>query len=344
MLRLARPNRMKVLFNCYVPFMLAHGGMQIQIEQTKVALEKLGVVVEPLRWWDANQSGDVLQQFGRLPGALVRLAQQKGMKVVLLDLLTEQGSRSPARLKRQALIRRALTLGMTRRRLEEVFHWGSFRLADACVALTNWEARLMTTLYGAPPDKTHVVPNGVEEVFFQSQPAKRGPWLVCTATVTERKRVLELAEAAVCAQTPVWVVGKPYTESDPYSQRLIAVAKSHPKIVRYEGPVPDRAKLAKIYREARGFVLLSAVESLSLSALEAAACECPLLLSRLPWATTVFREDACYCPVAAPSRMAPFLRQFYDAAPGLKPPSRPLTWLDVGQQLKRLYDNLLRTT
>jgi glycosyltransferase involved in cell wall biosynthesis len=334
---------MKVLFNCPMPFALAHGGMQIQIEQTQAALEKLGVAVEPLRWWDANQTGDVLQQFGRTPAAPVRLAQQKGMKVVLLDLLTEQGSRSPARLKLQCLIRRALTLGMSRRRIEEVFHWGAFRLADACVALTDWEAHLMILLYGAPPDKIHVVPNGVEEVFFQSQPSKRGPWLVCTATVTERKRVLELAEAAVCARTPTWVIGKPYTESDPYAQRFIALAKSHPEAVRYEGPVPDRAKLAKIYREARGFVLLSAVESLSLSALEAAACECPLLLSRLPWATTVFREEASYCPVVAPSRMAPFLRQFYDAAPGLKPPPRPPTWLEVGQQFKRLYEELLQT-
>ena len=40
---------MKVLFDCHLPFMLAHGGMQIQIEQTRAALERLGVEVEPLR-------------------------------------------------------------------------------------------------------------------------------------------------------------------------------------------------------------------------------------------------------------------------------------------------------
>jgi hypothetical protein len=112
--------------------------------------------------------------------------------------------------------------------------------------------------------------------------------------------------------------------------------------LRYEGPIQDREKLARVYREARGFVLLSAMESLSLSALEAAACECPLLLSRLPWATTFFHESACYCSINSPAtRTAPFLRQFYDAAPGLKPPPRPPTWLEVGQQLKRLYEMLL---
>jgi hypothetical protein len=38
------------------------------------------------------------------------------------------------------------------------------------------------------------------------------------------------------------------------------------------------------------------------------------------------------------------LHQFYDAAPGLKPPPRPLTWREVGQQLKRLYETLLSTS
>ena len=59
------------------------------------------------------------------------------------------------------------------------------------------------------------------------------------------------------------------------------------------------------YREARGFVLLSAMESLSLSALEAAACECPLFLSDLPWARsscTTSRARPTWClPASQPS-------------------------------------------
>ncbi len=335
---------MRVLFAHLMPFALAHGGLQVQITQTRAALEKLGIQVEFLRWWDETQAGDILHHFGRMSSFLVRAAQQKGFKVVVADLLTAQGSRSPARLKLQKFVRRAMVQVLSRRRVA-LFDWDSYQLSDACVALTGWEAYLLNELYGAPPGKTHVVPNGVEEVFLNSQPATRGPWLVCTATITERKRVLELAEAAVRAHTPLWIIGKPYSEADAYARRFSTLAKAHPHTLRYEGPIEDRAKLAQVYREARGFVLLSAMESLSLSALEAAACECPLLLSRLPWATTVFRESACYCPVGlSAARTAVFLRQFYDAAPGLKPPPRPLTWLEVGQQLKRLYEMLLSTS
>ena len=333
---------MKVLFNCHVPFILAHGGSQIQIEQTKAALEKTGVTVEPLRWWDETQRGDILHYFERCPVEIIRLAHQKGMKVVQAELLTEPGSRSTAQTKLRKLLRQVVALTLPRRGLDRLFSWDSYRLADASLALTEWEAFLMKELYGAPAGKIHVVPNGVEEIFLNSVPAKRGPWLVCTATVTERKRVLELAEAATRAQTPLWIIGKPYSDQDAYAQRFLALVEAHPGVLRYEGPIQDRTQLAQVYREARGFVLLSAMESLSLSALEAAACECPLLLSRLPWATTVFRDHASYCPSGlSADRAAGFLRQFYDAAPSLKPPPRPLTWREVGSRLKGLYETLL---
>jgi glycosyltransferase involved in cell wall biosynthesis len=334
---------MRVLFYHLTPFALAHGGLQTQILQTRDALEKLGVECDFLRWWDQGQAGDILHFFGRVGVSTLQLAQARGMKVVQAELLTEQGSRSRGRLKLQKTIRQLM--GWASPQLcRNLFTWDSYRLADACIALTDWEAFLMKELYGAPPERIHIVPNGVEEVFLKSQPTKRGPWLVCTATITERKRVVELAEAAVRASTPLWIIGRPYSESDAYMQRFVTLAKAHPSVLRYEGPIEDRAKLAQVYREARGFVLLSAMESLSLSALEAAACECPLLLSRLPWATTVFRQGACYCPVAlSPARTAGFVRQFYDAAPGLKPPPRPLSWLEVGRQLKGLYETLLRS-
>ena len=120
------------------------------------------------------------------------------------------------------------------------------------------------------------------------------------------------------------------------------LARAHPQTLRYEGPIMDRAKLAQAYRESRGFTLLSACESLSLSALEAAACECPLLLSDLPWARTAFKDRTSYCPVTRSTRQtAQVLRRFYDAAPQLPIPPKPLSWMEVAKQVKALYETLL---
>jgi glycosyltransferase involved in cell wall biosynthesis len=157
--------------------------------------------------------------------------------------------------------------------------------------------------------------------------------------------VVELAEAAIRGQTPVWIIGKPYSEKDPYYQRFLQVAKRSPDSIRFEGEIVDRSKLAGIYREARGFVLLSSMESLSLSALEAAACECPLLLSDLPWARTVFADQAAYCSInGTAGQTAEVLKRFYESSPGLKVPAKPLSWIQVAEQLKTVYQTVLRTS
>ena len=331
---------MKILFEHPVPARLAHGGMQTQIDQTKAALETLGVEVEYLRWWDEGQSGDVLHFFGRMSPELILIAQQKGIRVVLSVLLAAQGARPGWKrwLQRQTtrLMRAGLPSGLT-----AAFRWDAYRLADAAIALTPWEGEILRYLFEVPAEKIHVVPNGVEAEFFQAAAAPRGPWLVCTGTITARKRMLELAEAALLARTPLWVVGKPYSESDPYAQRFLNLARQHPDLIRYEGPIQERADLARVYRQARGFVLLSENESLSLSALEAAASQCPLLLSDHRWARSAFAAQASYAPVpGSTSATAQALRQFYDAAPRLAPPAPPPSWLAVAAQLKGLYESL----
>jgi glycosyltransferase involved in cell wall biosynthesis len=331
---------MKILTNCGLPFNLAHGGWTIQIQQTTAALQKLGVTVEPMRWWDESQTGDVIHYFGRMPSAHVRFAQDKRMKVVMAELLGAPGARSAGQLRIQKLISRVLAR-IAPKNLTASFNWESYHLADAMVALTPREKYLMEYLFGADPQKTHVVPNGVEEIFFNLPAATRGSWMVCTATLNQCKRVVELAEAAVAAQTPVWVIGRAYGQEDPYPQKFLAIAKANPQWVRYEGPVNDRAELARIYRSARGFVLLSAWESLSLSALEAAACECPLLLSDQPWARSCFTQGVQFCPLSdSVSVTAGSLRRFYDAAPAMQPPLRPATWLEVGRQLAAIYQKI----
>jgi len=321
--------------------MLAHGGAQIQIEQTHRALRATGVDVDFMRWWDIRQTGDLIHFFGRMPAEQIRFAQQKGIKVVMADLLTASGSQTRAQLATRRAFRWSVET-FAPPMVTRAFGWETYRLADACVALTPWEKHLMEYKFGARPGKVFVVPNGVEEVFFQSPPTARGEWLVCTATITGRKRVLELAQAAVAAQTPTWIIGKAYAENDSYAQQFFALARQNPQFIRYEGGVGDRVELAKIYRAARGFVLLSSMESLSLSALEAAACECPLLLSDLPWAHSTFIGTAEFCPVTdSVAATAAALKKFYAAAPALPRPPKPATWPDVAQQFKTVYEKVL---
>ena len=329
---------MKVLIDHQLPFLLAHGGLQIQIEQTKAALEKIGIEVEYLRFWDSQQTADVLHVFGRCSRSYIDLARRKGIAVVMSDLLSETGSRS-----RYALLAQKVVILAARSILPTTFlsrmGWDSFRAADAVIALTPWEAKLMVDLFNADKARLHVVPNGVEECFFMDAPAEgREDWLVSTVTITPRKRAVELAQAAVAGKVKIRIVGKPYSEQDPYYQRFVKIWKSHPEYIDYDGPISNREELARVYSRARGFVLFSIFESLSLSALEAAAAGCPLLLTDLPWARSMFADCAVYCsPGTGSADAGRILKKFSDTAAAQPKPQKPLKWVEVAEQLKAIY-------
>lgn len=333
---------MKVLFDHSNPFLLAHGGFQTQIEQTRKGLEEAGAEVEWLRWWDDEQKGDLIHYFGRAHPAYIRQAQAKGMKVVMSELLTGLGSRSVMARKLQKL----LMIGASRVLPKEFtarLCWDAYQLADASIALTSWEKKLMVEMFSAKPEKVHVVPNGVEEVFFSKleSKAEKSKYLVCTATITERKRVVELAEAAIIAQVPIWIIGGPYSMEDPYYLKFMEVVRGSNGLLRYEGGIHDRGDMAKVYEEAPGFVLMSSMESLSLSALEAAAGGCPLLLAELPWARASFGSRATYSPLGSREGEARKLKEFYDGIEKSPRPPVPCRWGDVGKQLCGIYEGLL---
>lgn len=333
---------MRVLFYCATPFALVRGGFEIQIEQTRQGLLQLGADVDYLRWFDPKQKGDIIHHFGRPTPHFLQSAHQRGFRVVVTELLSATAARSRFRLAAYRLAGGvAHRLGVER--YFDRMGWGGIdKNADAVLLSTPWDAKLMREVFGVSAHKVHVLGNGVAEAYLNAPVRERGPWLVSTAWIGAVKRTLEVAEAAVMAGTPLWVIGRPRKEGDPYSERFIQFAREHPEKIRYEGFVPDE-RLIQAYREARGFVLLSKFETLSLAALEAAACECPLLLTGQPWAQTTFGDKASYCPPGASvATITSVLRRFYDSAPDLPRAPRPPSWLEIARQLHTIYESVLK--
>jgi len=325
----------KVLIDHHSPFALAHGGFQIQIEQTFLGLRELGIDVEWLRFWDPCQKPDIIHFFGKVESGYLRFAREKGIKTVINELHTGLGSH-PAW---KHLIQRQV-VGLSQKYLPFIssrLNWDNYSYADAVMALTPYEADLMRNIFHAPVKKVHVIPNGVDDIFLESSRVSREEWLLCTAVIHPRKRVLELAKAAIMAKTPLRVYGRPYSENSLYFKQFKEIVAGSRGIVRWEGSISDRVELAGIYRRARGFVLPSTMETLSLSALEAAATGCPLLLTNLRWATSTFGSHAAYLPnTSSPDTIAANLTAFY-SNPTESAGYKGLSWKGVAEQIFTLY-------
>jgi glycosyltransferase involved in cell wall biosynthesis len=335
---------MKILLNCPLPFALAHGGMQTQIEQTLAALISIGAEAEPLRWWDDRQRGDLIHYFGVAPLDHIRHAQDKGIPVVMTNLFTEACNRTDDRLRRQGWLVRTLLNMPFGEGIKQQLAWRSFGCCAANIVGLEAERRVLELVYGIPREKVDLVPLGLEKIFLEAGPGKReGDYLLCVGTITRRKNSVALARLARAAQAPILFVGKPYAETEPYWQEFRGLVDG--RWVRHQPHVADPAAMVALLQSARGAVVMSEFENWCLTAHEAAACGVPVLLPDQNWSRERFGNQAHYFErVGFSPRNVEILKQFYTAAPGLPAPVIQLfSWDDAARRLKIIYERVLKT-
>ena len=334
---------MKILFDHPCPFFLAHGGVQTQIEQTQAALERIGVSVEPVRWWDAAQAGDLVHFFG-LPGTgYLQLACRKGLKIVTTSFFSAECNRADWRLRAQGFLVQALLAVPFGHGITQKLPWLNYTTCAHNVVGLHAEKRVLQFVYYVPDDAISVVPLGLDEAFLTAGTAERSAeHLICVGTITEVKGSIELAELARAAQVPVLFVGRPYDSAVPYWLRFQKLIDD--RWVKYHPQVAAAPDLAALLKAARGFVLLSRWENWSLAAHEGAACGLPLLLPDQKWSRERFGSEARYFSRSTQYNVE-LLRQFHRDAPSLPPPAVKLfSWIDVAKSLQAVYERVLNNS
>jgi len=333
---------MKVVFSNSMPFFLAHGGMQTLTEALMRELAALGVEVEPERWWDDTQRGDVLHYIGRPFIANVRAAKGKGWRVALTENIGQTASRSRAQLLAQRglteFARRCLPGGFTNR-----LSWDVYQELDAMIYIVEHEWETAKFLFRANPSRGHIVPHGLEpeEIAGLAQAQSEEDYLVSMGTIYPVKNTVLLAQAARRACVPVVFLGKPYSPDDPYFREFQSLVDN--KYVRYPG-FASGAEKWRWLRGARGFVLLSQFESGCIAAYEAAAAGLPLLLSDLAWANKVYNNIPAvrFAPLGSAGSVAASLQGFYEGAHRAAKPTFPIrSWREVAQAYLKIYEQIL---
>ena len=334
---------MKVLIDHSSPFLLAHGGAQVQIEQTKSALERIGIEVEFVRWWDDQQRGDVIHYFGSIPHHYLDLAHQKKIPVVLTAILSSTCNRSNFRLSLQGIVVRTLLSVPGWGSIQRQLQWSTFRKADTVVVGLNAECRVLERVYGVPRDRIAIVPLGLDEPYLQSMSKSvRESHLITVGTIRDVKRSVDLAKMAREAEVPILFVGGPYSDEDPYWHRFQGLIDGH--FVMHKPHVHDTGVIKDLYSRARGFALFSQYENWSLATHEASACGLPLLLPNMKWSRECFGDGATYFPGDDFKMNSHILRDFYNAAPSLSSPHDGLySWDYVAKQLVDVYNKVLRS-
>jgi glycosyltransferase involved in cell wall biosynthesis len=193
------------------------------------------------------------------------------------------------------------------------------RAASRVIAVSEFTRRELVELLRTPPEKIHVVPNAVEDVFTPDGPRADGDYVLAVGTLEPRKN-LERIAAAVEGELRV-VGGKGWGGVE------------LPGHVTWLGDVGDE-ELAALYRGARCLVYASLYEGFGIPVAEALACGCPIVTSRDSPMAEIAGEDATYVDPRDVASIRDGIARTVAPAPRRGP-----GWREVAAQTWRVYED-----
>lgn len=283
----------------------APGGGEVQLLSTARALAQVGVAARLWRPWEDDLGrANIVHLFGSLPEhlAIAAAAKRRRMVVALSTIAWFDAQavwREPRPLPRRAAACAAL-------RLRHAFpRWPSWRrrlydAADVLLPNSQAEAEQLMQLFGTPPHKIHVVPNGADPRFVEADPdlfrrrfGLRDFVLYC-GRIEPRKNQLQFLRAMRETGLPIVVLGDGVPGRQTYYDACRREAGPH---VHFLGRLEhDDPLLASAYAACRCLALVSWYETPGLAPLEAAMSGAPLALTDRGATREYFGDLVDYAP------------------------------------------------
>lgn len=273
---------MKIGIISYPALWQRKGGLQIQIERTCAALNKLGVETKVVDFVNERlNSYDLIHSFSAAHGlyAVVEEAMAQAVKVVVSPVL------QPEQNLNKFLLYRLLNRATLRASSNEIkTNYGQIRSvlrnAHKVVALSSSEMNVISQGYGIEKDKVAIIPNGIDEHFFQDQAIDLSPdvrhlqgYVFVSGSISTYKNQLAVIKAT---KRPVVLAGPAYS-ADYLNKCLVAGGTR----VHYVGALEHHdPMLVSLYSNAAVNVLASFREAGPLCSLESLACGTPAVVTK----------------------------------------------------------------
>ena len=216
------------------------------------------------------------------------------------------------------------------------FRWAvprAVRRARLVLTVSERTKADVVELYGAPPEKVVVTPNGVDPAFAPGGDGE-GAYLLYVGAIQARKDPLAAADAARAVGLPLVVVGP---EKEPELARELERRGAD-----LRGWV-EKPALAELYRGAAALVLPSRYEGFGLPVLEAMACGTPVVAAPDAALREVAGDAAIF---AAPADLPDAIRRaLAERAPrvaaGIERAKR-FSWRETARKTSEVYREALR--
>lgn len=342
---------MRVCLATYHSVMMLKGGPRTQILQMKRCLEKRGVNVSLFNSWEEFQKDqiDLIHLFGANLGTyhFAREVRKLGIPTVVTPIFFTRHSYPFVRsvVGIHGLIRGvARGLWTDYSLAAEICSW-----AGAVLPNTIREAELVRRGLGVPKEKIEVVPNGVEERFynadatlFRKQYGVEDFVLNVGHIGPERKNVYRLICALEDVNVPAVIIGR--IERNEYGLSCLARASKNPRLLILDSIPNDSPMLASAYAACDVFSLPSLFETPGIAALEAALAGAKIAITKHGGTEEYFGPHAEYLE---PTSVELIRHAIVTALNKQKDPAlrehvhKEYLWERVAERTARIYERIL---
>ena len=281
-------NKPKIRVLPLQPHCFAFGGFELQMINAMKLVQDVGVDIAPLDIWKREADFDILHLWGLelQHRNTVMWAHLKGKKILVSTLVSYPSLISRLRYVASSLIGPAKLRKPMLARI------------DGITVVNVQQKQFLVNTINFPSEKVFVIPNVVEDIFFNVPKSAESfqldidNYVICAGNICKRKNQLALVKACIKIGVPLLLVGHVLNGEENYGRAVNDAMANNPNIRWIKGLMPGSAQLALAYGRAAVFALPSFNETQPISALEAAAARKPLVLADRPYSKQEFYANA----------------------------------------------------
>jgi glycosyltransferase involved in cell wall biosynthesis len=291
---------MKILFGSYSAISVLGGGTKVQMDNLKRGLEKLGHKIEifnPGENYNLKEY-DLFHLFSAHLGTyhFGRSMHNLGMKMIVTPVFYSRRNSTQLRLLTNIAKGFRFLGGIW---TEHLFTKEVCDMAVIVTPNTQKEANLLVEGLGVGKEKIRILPNGVDERFYNADPKpfvgkyQLKDFILYVGHIGwQRKNLLALIKVLARIDHPAVFIG-PVLDND-YAKICLAEAKKNKNILIIPGVPADSEILASAYAACDVFVLPSYYETPGLAALEAGLAGAKIVITKYGGTDEYFGKFAEY--------------------------------------------------
>jgi len=272
----------------FQPHCFAFGGFDLQMIGAMNATRNASFDIGPLDVWRRTADFDIIHFWGFDVAHfhIAYWAQAANKKLVMSALLPFPSFISYLRNLG------AVVASSTRLRFEML------PLISALTVVNAEQARYAVKILGLAADRVHVIPNIVDDIFFDPPSNADGfnvgfnDYVLCVGNICKRKNQLMLVKACRKLGVPLLLVGDVLVGEEEYGKAVAEAMRGVLNMDWIRGLPAGSDALAAAYRNCLVFALPSYSETQPISALEAAAAGKSVLLANRSYARQEFFAKA----------------------------------------------------